>query len=73
MRRANRNVSRQNEPNISGVYHRAMIVSLVLLMGSGLEIEALAAPADPGNIPAVEDPALREARNAVLLRDFGKG
>ncbi|MBW2716583.1 MAG: ankyrin repeat domain-containing protein [Deltaproteobacteria bacterium] len=72
MRKSNRNVSRSNGLNISGVYHRAMIVSLVLLMGSGLEIEAFAAPADPGSIPAVEDPALAEARNAVLVRDFEK-
>jgi ankyrin repeat protein len=72
MRRSNRNISRRNKPNLSGAYHLAMIVSLVLLMGPGLEIEAFAAPSDSGRIPAVEDPALAEARNAVLLRDFGK-
>jgi ankyrin repeat protein len=50
----------------------AMLVYLVLSIGAGLETEAFAASSEDGFIPPVEDPALAEARKAVLVRDFGK-
>jgi ankyrin repeat protein len=48
----------------------AVLLVVTLLTGSGFMVEAIAAPADSGHIPAVEDPVLDEARNAVRLRDF---
>lgn len=56
----------------SGLVKLAMLACLTLSISSGLETSAFAASSDKGFIPAAEDPALEEARKAVLVRDFGK-
>lgn len=51
---------------------RAMLILLLIATGMGSASSVCAARPDEGRIPAAEDPALVEARNAVLHRDFEK-
>ncbi len=76
MRRSNQKLSRQRRLDTAGLWSAlgqlAMLTCLALSIATGLETRAFAASSDDGFIPAAEDPALEEARKAVLVRDFGK-